>query len=121
MSEDQAAPEHQDPREQGAAFLASYDALVARNKLLETENKAVHDQYNTVMEQNDRLQARVEQLVGRLDTVLHEANADKQLLNDLASRLLAGLNSRRSVRELRGSPQRDDPMPRIVQMGPRTA
>lgn len=106
-----------DIRAGGAAFLADYDERGMRLALLETENKAVHEQLDAVLDDNTRLRSRVEQLVARLDSLLHDHNADKELLDDLANKILIGLRRRRP--EMRGSPVRnDDPLPKVVRMGP---
>jgi predicted nuclease with TOPRIM domain len=111
--------------EQGESFLAQVGEMAARNALLEAENKTMAQQVETLLTEIDRLRTRVEQLTGRLEIVLHDSNADKKLLEDLSNKLLAGLKSRRFGTELRGVPQRSndttDSLPRVVQMGPKTA
>jgi hypothetical protein len=109
-------------REQGAAFLASYDDLVTRNEMLEIENKAVHDQFDAVMAENDRLRGELHRVTGAHKLLTDENSNLKRILANAGSVISVGLNAVRPVRELRGSPQRDnDAMPKVVQMGPKTA
>lgn len=91
-------------REQGSAFLAGYDELVTRNEMLEIENAAVHQQFDVVMQENDRLRAELHRMTGSYKTLVDENVSIKRILTAAGNTISAGLATVRPV--LRGSPTR---------------
>ena len=101
-----------------AALSADVDDMGTRVELLETENAAIHQQNETLDGENQRLRARVQQLVCQLETALHKGAMAEKAVRDAAGTLVAGLNTLQP-NVLRGSPTRNEEgLPKIVRMGP---
>lgn len=101
---DESAPA--DPRAQGAAFLASWDEIVAEARMLRIEHSAMVEQIQALTDELTRVRGREQALKAQLDAALYADTASKNLLEDLARRLLAGMKVIRPEQEMRGRPFR---------------
>lgn len=106
------------------ALAADVNDMGTRVELLETENKALHQQVATLDDENQRLHARVKQLVCQLETALHKGAMAEKTVRDAAGTLVAGLNMMEPRGSLRGSPQRpaenDAASLKVVRAGPQS-
>lgn len=104
-----------DPCIQGELFLASLGEMATRCRLLETENKAMAEQVEALTIELDRVNKRVQLLTAQRDSAMQSDTTSKNLLEELAQRLLAGMKVIRPP--LRGAPPRPDER-NVVRMGP---